>query len=553
MHKASKLLNGVICSLFCIAVSAQTPFSFKGQQLTTSSHVFYVNPAQKSKPKAFTFASVKEALAAASENNDSTEWLNIYIEPSVYWLDNPDDDAVRRPKEGSSVPYAMELQMSKVRMIGMCDDAQDVVFACNRGQTQGAEGNYTMLHIVGSDIEAENITFGNYCNVDLVYPKDPRMNRAKRKDAIVQAQIAICKGDRYRISNCRFISRLNLCPFVGPSSVDFENCYFECTDDALCGTGIYRKCRFTFYSSKPFYTTVNQGAKFYDCDIYSKTSGVQYLTKVSGPVIMENCRWTSDDPNLKIEWAKRADPRHFCKMSGCTLNGKPLEVPTPTEPLPVVLPAMDVKVQKEIIPGRWTVDAHKPIDTRQYSWSVTNTVTSWAYAEGVDGAEGSFGLVPVQRGARLMYTPQDEFAEVTRQECVVYIDPCKSAGQGFGSATGQYLDICIKFDTRSLSGYGIRIMRSPDYDHSVVAYLVQYSDGNVFRLSERQRCDLFKSTCAVKLKADGKQLTATISHNGESQDFSTEMPTPNTFGGFHLQHTGTLGASAIVVKGIKLK
>jgi hypothetical protein len=88
----------------------------------------------------------------------------------------------------------------------------------------------------------------------------------------------------------------------------FDDCYFECADDALCGTGIYRHCRFTFYSSKPFYATSPRGAVFEDCDIHSKVRGTQYLTKVSDKVTMRNCRWTSDDPNLKIEWTKRPDP-----------------------------------------------------------------------------------------------------------------------------------------------------------------------------------------------------------------------------------------------------
>ena len=216
-------------------------------------------------------------------------------------------------------------------MIGMSDKAEDVVLACNRGQTQGADGNFTMFHFIGSDFKADNITFGNYCNVDLEYPRNPKLNRAKRRNAIVQAQLAICQGDRYTLTNCRFISRLNLCPFVGAPHTNFERCYFECTDDALCGTGIYRQCRFTLFSSKPFYTTDGiQGATFIDCDLHSKTKGTQYLTKASGPVSMTDCRWTSDDPMLTIEWTKRPDPRHRCVMTGCTLNGKPLNVPQPT-------------------------------------------------------------------------------------------------------------------------------------------------------------------------------------------------------------------------------
>ena len=326
-----------VIALNCIVAAAVT-FRYKGKSLKTSERCLLVD--ENGGGDKFVFKTVQEALLQAEKvSGKDRKTTFIYIKPSVYWLDNPDDPEIRRPKAGETTPFAVEVTMSKVRLIGLSDNAEDVVLACNRGQTQGADGNFTMLHITGSDIGAENITFGNYCNVDLVYKRDTTRNRAKRKDAIVQAQIAICQGENYRLKNCRFISRLNLCPFVGARDTRFDYCYFECTDDALCGTGIYNHCRLTLYSGKPFYTTdAEGGVLFNDCDLHSKTQGTQYLTKVSGPVEMTNCRWTSDDPNLRIEWCKRPDPRHRCVMSGCTLNGKPLDVPTPTEPLPLILP-----------------------------------------------------------------------------------------------------------------------------------------------------------------------------------------------------------------------
>lgn len=544
-----------IIALNCI-VAAATAFRYKGKSLKTSERCLLVD--ENGGGDKFVFKTVQEALLQAEKvSGKDRKTTFIYIKPSVYWLDNPDDPEIRRPKAGETTPFAVEVTMSKVRLIGLSDNAEDVVLACNRGQTQGADGNFTMLHITGSDIGAENITFGNYCNVDLVYKRDTTRNRAKRKDAIVQAQIAICQGENYRLRNCRFISRLNLCPFVGARDTRFDDCYFECTDDALCGTGIYNHCRLTLYSGKPFYTTdAEGGVLFNDCDLHSKTQRTQYLTKVSGPVEMTNCRWTSDDPNLRIEWCKRPDPRHRCVMSGCTLNGKPLDVPTPTEPLPLILPPFALQAQGDIVPGGWTLDCHKPLDTAEYNWTADNTRPAWGFAEGVDGAEGSWGLVQTQRGARMMFTPADESMAVSKQKCVVELDPCKSAGQGFGSATGQYLDICIKFDTRTLTGYGLRLMRTPDYDRAVVALLVEYNNGKVAQLTEPQRCDLFKRGCRVELNADGERLTAKIANESIAdapQLISATMPHPNAFGGFHLQHTGSIGPSATVIRSIRLK
>ena len=534
-----------------------TPFTYKGMSLQSHERCLYVNPAMPTNADAFTFAHVADALRYAQQQADDSLWSDIFIEPSVYWMDDPDSPDIRQPRGSSSTPFAMELRLNRVRMTGMTGRAEDVVLACNRGHTQGANGNFTMLHLSGNEVEARGITFGNYCNVDLVYPLRPELNRPKRKEAIVQAQLVICDGGDYRLTNCRFISRLNLCPFSGARNADFDHCYLECTDDALCPTATYRHCSFTFYSSKPFYSTYGSGARFVDCDIHSKVSGTQYLTKVSGPVSMERCRWTSDDPNLKIEWNKRPDPRHLCVMTDCTLNGQPLLVPTPTEPLPVALPPMPMALQPHIVPGAWTVDSHKPSDTQEYSWQPDTTRSAWAYAEGVDGAEGCWGMVQTMRGARLMYTPRHEEQDTRKQACTVELDPCKSAGQGFGSATAQYLDICIKFDTRTLTGYGLRFVRTPDYDKAVEASLVEYDHGTIRPITSAQRCDLFRAGCIVRLQAEGDTLTASISNSRHpelpEQHIRTTMPHPNTFGGFHLQHTGTVGAAATVIRTIMLK
>ena len=440
---------------------------------------FFVNREVKTNIEKGLFSTVNEALRHAETFADDTLWTNIYIEPNVYWIDNPDDDAVRYPEPGDNTPYGMKVRLNRTRLIGMGESPEDVVLACNRGQTHGAAGNFTMLHITGNEIEADNITFGNYCNVDLEYRLNPELNRKKRAEAIVQAQLVICNGNDYKVRNCRFISRLNLCPFVGARRVVFDGCYFECTDDALCGTGVYRKCRFTFYSSKPFYATSPQGAVFEDCDIHTKVKGVQYLTKVSDRVTLRNCRWTSDDPNLKIEWTKRPDPRHLCIMDGCTLNGKPLILPpTPDVPMAVTTPTVPLMGSTDIVPGRWTFDSYKPEDTNDYDWTVVHGRPSWCFGEGVDGAEGCYGMIQNVRGARMMFTGKEN-EDYDGQVLTLELAPCKTAGQGFGSATAQYLDICIKFDTKTLTGYGLRFIRTPKYDRAVDVYLVEYINGKV--------------------------------------------------------------------------
>ena len=136
------------------------------------------------------------------------------------------------------------------------------------------------------------------------------------------------------------------------------------------------------------------------------------------------------------------------------------------------------------------------------------------------------------------------------QTLTVMLAPCKSAGQGFGSATGQYLDLCIKFDTQSLTGFGLRFVRTPAYDHAVEAQLVEYQGGIVAPMSAPVKCELFKKDCRVTLTAKGTTLTALIEHGDRQQRLSATISRPNSFGGIHIQHTGTVGASATVIQSI---
>ena len=245
-------------------------------------------------------------------------------------------------------------------------------------------------------------------------------------------------------------------------------------------------------------------------------------------------------------------------MEHCTLNGKPLNVPpTPDVPMAVTTPLLPMVNQPLLAEGRWTLDAYKPKDTAGYDWSVADLTGSaaapapsaWCYGEGVDGAEGCYGMIQNVRGARMMYTGKAD-EHYGNQTLTVELSPCKSAGQGFGSATGQYLDLCIKFDTHTLTGYGLRFVRTPAYDRAVEVVLVAYRDGEVTTLGQPQQCTLFKKNCRVTLSAVGSQLTALVEQGGRQQQLAATITRPNNFGGIHIQHTGSVGASATVIQSV---
>lgn len=822
--------------------TAQTTFRYGKEKLKTHSHAWLVKPqATRAEVKSGTvFRTVKEAMLAVDsiqltvmdEVFTEAKPLSIYITPWVYWMDDPDDPDVRRPKRGGGIPYGLEVEMSHTRLIGLGDKPEHTILASNRGQTQGAVGNFTMLHLTGENIEFENLTLGNYCNVDLVYEPDTTLNRKRRADAIVQAQLAICRGDRVAARNCHFISRLNSCPLVGARRTYFENCYFECTDDALCGTGVHLNCRFTLFSGKPFYSTQGTGAVFLNCDLHALTDGTQYLTKVGSPVTMVDCRWTSQDPDLKVNWTPSPTDDLRCYQYNLTLNGAPLTIdsqrphigialegkplleafrltfpkslftkgatgdtivynlrnllggkdnwnpgrqpdfmenctqrpvgmtlirqranietgkeeltlkasrmtfserpdfarpleglhwrvageettcvkiaPQPDgtlqvtpdnqgeEPQKVTLIATDpmgleaacvvtvhpselpppeftrqptltregdtLKIdygldlqgradhslitwhrctgpngeggiqvatshypdrpmrtypltaadngfylraviapknprspigsiyvlntpqpvqttqqgisrihthfenfptarQTAIRPGYWTVDTHKPADTEEYEWTPAALGDPWFFGEGVDGAAGFHGLLQSTRGARLLYTPLPR--EYGDMRLTLDAVPCKPAGQGFGSATGQYMDVYIKMDTRTLTGYALRIIRTTRHDNAVEFMLMKYTNGVATPISEAVASNCYRKGCVIRLSVKGDSLTANVKNvlplpKPDKPDVVREVNLsatiePNTFGGIGIQHTGSTGASATMLRGLSVR
>jgi len=247
----------------------------------------------------YVFNSLQSAVKALRPGSESKP-MTLHLAPWVYWVDDPDDPAVREAPMGGT-PYGLMIDCPWLFFHGLSKDPAHVVLAANRGQTMGAKGNFTLFRLLGDGIRSECVTFGNYCNVDLEFPLKPSLGRPKRGPAIVQAQLIHCNGDKLVARKTRFISRLNLCPFVGAKRILFDQCHFESTDDALCGTGLYHACTLDFHSSKPFYSTSGTGAVFLNCDIRVLTHGRQYFTKANGQVGLVDTRIQSA-PDIYLGW-----------------------------------------------------------------------------------------------------------------------------------------------------------------------------------------------------------------------------------------------------------
>lgn len=258
--------------------------------------------------------------AGAMKDGTETAPMNVWLAPYVYWIDDPDDEAIREGINGDPVPYGLWMNCNYLSLNGLTDKPENVVLAVNRGQSHGARGNFTMFYINGTGTHTENLTMGNYCCVDLDYPLKPELNREKRTNTITQSQLCLTNGKKITADNCHFISRLNSCPFVGGERILFTDCHFECTDDSLPTSAIFLHCDFDFYSSRPFYNTSGTGSVMMDCDFHIKHNSNQYLTKFDGVVTIIDSTFYSANKNQYIGWTPDPSTSLRCYAGNITVQ-----------------------------------------------------------------------------------------------------------------------------------------------------------------------------------------------------------------------------------------
>jgi len=336
---------------------------FQGRRYVLSEHCILLDgdlSDEEAKGRPYVFNSFDEIVENLRSGTDSAHRMTVLIRPGVYWIDDPDDPAVRMPQAGEGTPIGRHIRCEWLRMVGLSERADDVVLACSRGQMQGAYGNFTMFAFHGDGLQLFNLTLGNFCNVDLAYPRQPERGRKRRSDVITQAQIAFVEGDRTEAHNCRFLSRLNTCPLNGGRRTLFDHCYFECTDDALEGRAVYLSCSFALYSSRPFYSTAATGAVMLDCDFRCLMRGgtnepaVQYLTKAGGQLALVDCRFSAAAP-LGLEWTPEPDASLRCYQSGVTWNGAPVSVGSRQPCTTVVMDSLPLLEAYKITVGGRTI------------------------------------------------------------------------------------------------------------------------------------------------------------------------------------------------------
>lgn len=186
----------------------------------------------------------------------------VYIAPGVYWTDLtyrkgfPFDDSgyvIPQPNVGISVIG------DGITFLGLTQDAEDVRICGNRGEGGakglGAGGSWYTI-AVSTEFHAENVTFANYAQEDLVYPRDPSQNISKRIDSKNHAEVMRTVGrsiDKMLFRNVRFIGYLNMMAGFSPARAYYKDCFIQCTDDSIFegGMNVYENCTFNFCDNHP--------------------------------------------------------------------------------------------------------------------------------------------------------------------------------------------------------------------------------------------------------------------------------------------------------------
>ncbi|CCV63620.1 Pectin methylesterase [Alteracholeplasma palmae J233] len=213
----------------------------------------------------------------------------------------------------------------------------------------------------------------------------------------------------------------------------------------------------------------------------------------------------------------------------------------------------------------WYADSHRPKDIT-VDWGNIGEQEPWVYTYATGGQSGQAGalykngLLLAKRGARLLYNTSGEYSDVSMK---VLLSPEKTAGQGFGSATEQYLDIYIKYDVETQNGYALRIQRvAKDRQGTAISSggnavrfsLVEYKNG-IETVLEFEGNDIMSSAfmpdTTIILEVKGNKLSADITTASEQTGaqatfglphevhLSYDLKDVNNYGGFGFQHTGT--------------
>ena len=101
---------------------------YQGKKIMLNERTFFVDgrlTKEITDKYPYAFSSFQAAVRQLKDGTPDAP-MTIYLAPYVYWIDNPDDAAVRVPA-GGGIPYGMEVKCNGLRLVGLTNKPQQVV------------------------------------------------------------------------------------------------------------------------------------------------------------------------------------------------------------------------------------------------------------------------------------------------------------------------------------------------------------------------------------------------------------------------------------------
>ena len=263
-------------------------------------HMLVDSALEKSQPEAFMYRTIQEAADAIEDGTWESPSV-IDLKPDVYWTG------------GTQTKCGLVVNRNWLTIRGLGEGPEDTVIADARGHMVnsfpadgGANSPAQTMIVNGDGLHLENLTVGNYLNLDLVYPRDPSKNRPMASEVVTQAYALASKGnyDCWTVENCRIVGMLDTLSFH-LKRLYMHNTLIEGTKDFIGGgaAAVYEDCRILIHDTCPMYMAGRQGTLYRNCrfTVSLPDFDTVYLTKFGEQLMLDHCSFEGNVRHLEWE------------------------------------------------------------------------------------------------------------------------------------------------------------------------------------------------------------------------------------------------------------
>jgi hypothetical protein len=178
--------------------------------------------------------------------------------------------------------------------------------------------------------------------------------------------------------------------------------------------------------------------------------------------------------------------------------------------------------------------------------------TPWTWGLGTNGAEGLYGLQNANRNAstagRMVYGQSGKFGDMAFQ---LNLSPGKVEGQGFGG-NGQFMDIFVKYDPVTRTGYGVRFERVARLGLNAVEWRLYKYEGNSQSVLAGPYDAAIAPKTSITLSVEGDTLSVKSTTESAQTPSQAENNLPNVVSLSWTDETGGLSKNTFGGFGVRI-